>query len=409
MRFSLNRPMIRLTFLRRPCGRMLEHRAGRRQRLLALPALVVTLAALLSPGSAPASRQLLIGLFDDASTYGAPKTTFPLLERLHVQVVRLTLTWGGHFGVANDRPAHPGDPADPAYHWDRYDQAVEDATRAGIQVLFTIVGTPDWANGRQGPRVAPTSSLPLRQFAAAAALRYSGTYLDTASGRILPRVSLWLAWNEPNNSVFLRPQFVRAGARWTFAAAAAYARICNAVYRGVHTVGGPERVACGATAPRGYNDPNASRQSTAPIAFIRAAKNAGLRTFDAWAHHPYYSFPREKPTTRLRDPHGVGFGDLDRLTSVVTQLYGPRPLWITEYGYQTNPPDKFYGVSWKAQAAYLRQAYAIARANPRIALMTWFLLRDSAALSEWQSGLMTIDGRKKPAFATFEGLRASGT
>jgi hypothetical protein len=349
---------------------------------------------------------MLVGLFDYASTFGAPKTTFPLLQRLHVQVVRLTLTWGGRDGVANDRPAHPNDPADPPYHWGRYDEAVQEATRAGIQVLFTIVGTPDWANGGQGPRVAPTSPVPLRQFAAAAALRYSGTFLDTASGRILPRVSLWLAWNEPNNSVFLRPQFVQSNGRWQFAAAASYARICNAIYTGVHSVGGPERVACGATAPRGYNDPHAARPSTAPVAFIRAAKGAGLRTFDAWAHHPYYSFPRETPTTRLTDPHGVGFADLDRLEGVVTQLYGSKPLWITEYGYQTNPPDTFYGVSWKAQAAFLREAYTIAKANPRIDLLTWFLLKDNRSLAGWQSGLMTTNGRKKPAFAAYELLHS---
>jgi hypothetical protein len=383
-------------------------RRARMRRLVARLALSVVFVALLSPGSATASRSMLVGLFDDASTYGAPTSTFPLLQRLHVQVVRLTLTWGGHDGVANERPAHPNDPADPSYRWGRFDRAVEEATRVGLQVLFTIVGTPDWANGHRGPRVAPTSPLPLRQFASAAALRYSGTFLDTASGRILPRVSLWLAWNEPNNSVFLRPQLVWAKGRWRFAAAAAYARICNAIYTGVHAVSGPEHVACGATAPRGYNDPHAQRPSTAPIAFIRAAKNAGLRTFDAWAHHPYYSFPREAPTTRLRDPHGVGFGDLDRLTGVVTQLYGSKPLWITEYGYQTNPPDTFFGVSWDTQAAYLRQAYRLARANPRIDLLTWFLLRDSRLLSEWQSGLMTATGRKKPAFAAYEGLRGGG-
>ena len=387
---------------------MLEHcLVGARPRSWTW-ALVSLLAfvALATPGSAPASKQMLVGLFDDASTYGAPATTFPLLERLHVEVVRLTLTWGGREGVANERPAHPNDPADPAYRWARYDQVVEEASRAGIQVLFTIIGTPNWANGGQGPRVAPISPVPLRQFAYAAALRYSGTFLDAPSGKILPRVSLWLAWNEPNNSVFLQPQFVQVNGRWQFAAAAAYARICNAVYSGVHAAGGPERVACGATAPRGYNDPHAARPSTAPIAFLRAAKAAGLRRFDAWAHHPYYSFPHESPTTRLSDPHGVGFADLDRLIGVLTQLYGSKPLWITEYGYQTNPPDTFYGVSWKQQAAYLREAYAIARANPRIDLLTWFLLEDSPSLQQWQSGLMTTSGRKKPAFAAFEGLRA---
>jgi hypothetical protein len=109
---------------------------------------VVFLVSLGSPGSAPASKQLLVGLFDDASTFGAPATTFPILERLHVQVVRLTLTWGGRDGVANGRPTHPNDPADPAYRWERYDQAVQAASRAGISGLFTI-GTPNWANRRQ--------------------------------------------------------------------------------------------------------------------------------------------------------------------------------------------------------------------------------------------------------------------
>jgi Glycosyl hydrolase catalytic core len=379
---------------------------ARPRRLLGWVVVAAAAVVLASSPPAPAAKQMMLGLFDDAATYGSPATTFPLLDTLHVQFVRMTLTWGGPDGVANVRPTHPNDPADPAYHWTRYDQAVEQAERAGIKVLFTILGAPAWANGGQAPQVAPTSALALRQFAYAAALRYSGTYLDRASGRILPRVGLWLAWNEPNNSVFLRPQFEKVDGKWRFAAAAAYARICNAVYSGVHAVGGPERVACGATAPRGYNDPNAARQSTAPIAFLRAAKNSGLRTFDAWAHHPYYSFPRETPTTRLSDPHGVGFGDLDRLIGVLTQIYGQKPLWITEYGYQTNPPDTFYGVSLDDQATYLRQAYDIAASNPRIDLFTWFLLRDSAALAGWQSGLITAAGQKKPAFAAFEALGA---
>src|SRR5205085_11637437 len=162
---------------------------------------------------------------------------------------------------------------------------------------------------------------------------------------ILPRVSLWLAWNEPNNSVFLTPQFVRTNGRWQFAAATAYARICNAVYTGVHAIGGPERVACGATAPRGYNDPHAARPSTAPIAFLRAAKGSGLRTFDAWAHHPYYGAPADTPTTRNVGPTAIELGNIDKLIRELTSLYGKKPLWITEYEYQTRPPDSFFGVS----------------------------------------------------------------
>jgi hypothetical protein len=374
-------------------------------KLRPLAALLVVVSALVMSTSASASRSMLLGIFDDAVTLDPNTNGFPLLSSLHAQVVRMTLTWGGPGGVANKQPAHPADPSDPAYDWARYDQAVERANDVGIQLLLTIVGTPAWANGGKAPQVAPTSTGALRAFAYAAALRYSGTYLDSASGHVLPRVGLWLAWNEPNNPVFLQPQFERAGGKWQMAAPAAYARICNAVYGGVHAAGGPEQVACGATAPRGNNDPSSSRPSISPLAFLRSAKQNGLRTFDAWADHPYYGNPSDTPTTRNLGS-AIELGNIDTLISTVTGLYGNKPIWITEYGYQTNPPDTFFGVSWSKQAAYLRQAYEIAKANPRIELFTWFLLKDSPSLAGWQSGLMTVDGRKKPSFAAFANLRA---
>ena len=188
------------------------------------------------------------------------------------------------------------------------------------------------------------------------------------------------------------------------ASPAAYAHICDAVYAGVHAAGGPEQVACGATAPRGSNNPTGTRPSIAPLAFMRAAKRMGLRHFDAWAHHPYYGSPHETPTTRKIGPHAIGLGNINLLISQLTRLYGPKPVWLTEYGYQTNPPDKLFGVSWQKQADYLRQAYEIAKANPRIELLIWFLLRDSPSPDSWQSGLLTAAGRPKPAFAVFREL-----
>jgi len=362
---------------------------------------------LVMPSSASPSNGMLLGLFDDSVTLDPVADNFPLLSSLHVQVVRVTLSWGGPGGVANKRPANPADPADPAYDWSRYDQVVERANDAGIQLLFTIVGTPAWANGGKPPQYAPVSASTLRAFATAAAASYSGTFLDTATGTLLPRVGLWLAWNEPTNPVFLQPQFTKANGRWVMTSAVAYARICNAVYSGVHAAGGPEQVACGATAPRGTNSPTSSRPSVSPLAFLRAAKKSGLRTFDAWAHHPYYGAPFDSPTTRAVGPGAVELGHIDSLIAELTALYGRKPLWITEYGYQTKPPDPLFGVSWDKQAVYLREAYEIARANPRIDLFTWFLLRDSPSAGGWQSGLITADGRHKPAFAVFAGLRGN--
>ena len=274
-------------------------------------------------------------------------------------------------------------------------------------MLLTVLGTPAWANGGKGAQKAPMSAVDLRRFAYAAARRYSGTFLDVASGRVLPRVGLWLAWNEPNNPVFLQPQYTRVNRKWRMASPAAYAHICEAVYAGVHAAGGPEQVACGGTAPRGSNDPTGTRPSIAPLAFMRAAKRMGLRHFDAWAHHPVL----RQPARDADDPEDRAARDRARQHQPADlpadPTLRPKPVWLTEYGYQTNPPDKLFGVSWQKQADYLRQAYEIAKANPRIELLIWFLLRDSPSLDSWQSGLMTVDGRKKPAFAAFARLLRS--
>ncbi len=173
-----------------------------------------------------------------------------------------------------------------------------------------------------------------------------------------------------------------------------YARICAAIYGGVHATGiASEKVGCGATAPRGNNDPSSSRPSVSPLAFLRAVKTAGLRRFDAWADHPY-------PGSRFDTPAAT-LGSVGVLQAELKRLYGPTRLWITEYGFQTNPPDTLLGVSWAAQAAYLTQAVAIARKNPGIDMLVWFLLKDDPVLAGWQSGLETATGKQKPSFAAF--------
>ena len=68
----------------------------------------------------------------------------------------MTLYWGGKLGVARRRrPAHPSNPADPAYDWATYDSIVEQLAASGIQVVFSIYGTPAWANDDKGQNVAP--------------------------------------------------------------------------------------------------------------------------------------------------------------------------------------------------------------------------------------------------------------
>jgi hypothetical protein len=367
-----------------------------------------------------ASSRLQLGLFDDPSVLGRPDQTFPLLKQLRVQLIRVTMHWGGSLGVAGDsRPQNPTDPADPSYDWFVYDRAVRDADRSGIKVVFSIVDTPHWANKDRGLTRIPTKTSDLRNFAYAAARRYSGTYVpddgDPATqDEQLPAVRYWLAWNEPNNPVFLAPQYVRRKGRWVAQSPIDYAKICSSIFTGVHltTLAG-EKVACGVTAPRGNNSPKSIRPSVGPISFLRGLKKAGLKRFDVYAHHPYYGKPSETPASKPTSNRGkrgliappVVLGNIGDLIKDLTRLYGPKRLWITEYGYQTRPPDRAFGVTWAKQALYLKQAVRIARRNARIDMMLWFLLRDEPRLGGWQSGLMTAAMVRKPAFAAFRTAR----
>jgi hypothetical protein len=371
-------------------------------RALVVASLCAAAVLAASPG-ANASPKLQIGLVDTTETLnGNPGRVFPVLKQLGVQVLRVNLSWGGRLGVATNRPGDPTNPADPAYDWSVYDRAVNYAAQYGIRILFTIDFTPRWANGGAGENVAPRDANDLRDFAHAAATRYSGTY-PGADGRALPPVRMWTAWNEPNNPVFLSPQFTRVGRRWVIQSARDYARICTAVYDGVHSTElRSERVACGATAPRGNNSPLGARPSVSPIAFVRALKAAGLDRFDAYDHHPYGrgEAPGAPPAGRSQ----ISLANIDDLTDEVARLWGPKRLWIGEYGYETNPPDNSFGVSPKLQAEYVTQAFGLARANPNVDLMIWFLLRDERKPAGWQSGFLTATGRPKPAFAAFQRL-----
>ena len=79
-------------------------------------------------------------------------------------------------------------------------------------------------------------------------------------------------------------------------------------------------------------------------------------------------------------------GNLDMLIEAVDEALGPQAPLADRVRYQTNPPDKTFGVSFSKQALYLKQAYAIARKNPRVDMMLWFQLKDEPGIGGWQSG-----------------------
>ena len=164
---------------------------------------------------------------------------------------------------------------------------------------------------------------------------------------------------------------MRSGKTWTIQSGRDYAKMCNAIVQGIKSVQRTSKVACGATAPRGNNNPNSSRPSVSPLPFLRAMKAGGAKGFDAYAHHPYNGSAAETPLTppplgaRGQPSTAVTLGNIDTLVAELDRLYGTRMrLWITEYGYQTNPPDRTVGVTWSKQAEYLTQAVSVRAKAP---------------------------------------------
>ena len=372
--------------------------------------------------TAQQSRHLIVGINDEAfALYGDPSSAFATLKTLKAQAIRVNLYWGGtKWAVAKSKPSDATDPGDPKYDWAIYDRLVRYATQYNIKVVFSILFTPGWANGGKARTVPPRNAKDLQKFASAAAQRYSGLWTpptwqqdptNTATALPLPKVSMWTAWNEPNNPIWLTPQYKRVGKTWRVESAYQYAKICNAIYNGVHDkLLGPlpgEKVACGVTGPKGNDAPATTRASVDPLTFLTQAHRFGMKRFDVYAHHPYAVIgAKESPTyvPKGRFARRIQMGNIGLLLKTISKYYGGKHLWITEYGYQTNPPDKTFGVSYAKQAAYMKQSYAIARKNRRIDMMLWFLVRDEPSLGGWQSGLQTATGKAKPAWNTFKSL-----
>jgi hypothetical protein len=107
-----------------------------------------------------------------------------------------------------------------------------------------------------------------------------------------------------------------------------------------------------------------------------------------------------KPTQKVRWPN-VALSSLPRFEASLDVWFKRRgiPIWITEYGHETRPAEPA-GVTLAQQAAYVRQAMTILRADARVQMFIWFIWQDSKT-SLWQSGMLTLSGQRKPALPRY--------
>ncbi|MHB8656480.1 MAG: hypothetical protein ACYC91_00780 [Solirubrobacteraceae bacterium] len=402
--------------------------------------------------------------------------TLEQIRELGVETVKVSVVWTlvapnaasprkPNFDATNP-DAYPRDA------WRRYDLIVREAQQLGLGVYFQLTApAPRWAvAGGPAPQGHPWSHRPnaelYGEFVRAVAQRYDGSFVDAASdpapppspvlglnlptplgppassgndAQPLPRVSWWGIWNEPNEGAWLNPQYrlARGGRRIP---------IAPALYRGLVDAGYGALVATGHQGDTILIGETASGGITRPFPFIRAlycvdSGNRPLRGraaaevscpasgnprsfavahpglfLGAYAHHPY-SFD-QAPSRPMPDPALVTLANLvsfERLLDRVYRTYGhpDQPgMYLTEFGYKTNPPNPFVRTSLPQQAEYLNQAEYLAYRNPRVRSLAQFLLLDDrpragqpvGTLRYWstyQTGLLYANGTAKPSFDAF--------
>jgi hypothetical protein len=323
------------------------------------PVIAALAVAAVAASGATAAPKVVYGIQDDAWIAYGPGTVDDRVATLHglgLGVVRVTVRWDGV------------EQTEGTFDWTRPDAVLEPLQAAGIEVVVTLYGTPGWANGGRAPNVAPLRGADFARFAGAAAEQY-------------PAVHRWTIWNEPNQR------------RWLSTASPVQyvTKLLNPGYAAIHAASLSSRVAGGVTAPRGGTG------GLSPVAFIRGMGRLKPH-LDAYAHHPYALVPGETPWSGGCDHcDTITISTIGRLVTETRKAFGPVRLWLTELGYQSNPPDRTLGVPPAVQASYIAAAAYVAWATPRVDLLIQYLYRDEPGVDHWQSGLETASGRAKPA------------
>jgi hypothetical protein len=360
----------------------------RRTTRLVLPLVAVLAlaagAAVVTPAGLAAER-MWIGFHDDPSFRWVSdrESRIRSASSQGATVMRLLVQWNQ---TATRRPARASDPFDPAYNFDDLDDTIRTAQKADMEVILTLSGTPRWANGGRNPNVMPKRVADFSAFAQAIASRYSGRFEG------YPFVRFWSVWNEPNLQLFLSPQF---DGRGRSVAPRNYATLYAAAHRGIKAGNRRALVAAGETSARGSDKPTGLRPIHSPGRFAELVAKANPRLkFDAWSHHPYPFTPNLGPSQKVRWPN-VTLGSLAVLEENLKRWFKRQtvPIWVTEYGHETKPPDSV-GISYAKQAAYIRQSIAIAKTYPFVTMFIWFVYQDDQG-QPWDSGVYDRAGAPK--------------
>ena len=378
---------------------------------------------------APAIPRVATIVQDDAELlHRSPQqiaATIDDMRDLGVDWVRVTAGWSviAPTPGAGRRPDF--DATDPGAYpdgvWSQLDRVMALSRARGLRVAIDIAfWAPRWAVERRGRRSdRERDSIVNADFA----------NFSEAVARRYPQAVAFTVWNEPNHNAFLLPQWEQSGGEWRPASPHRYRAMLRAAVPRIEAAAPDALVLIGATSSVGLDRADEADDRMAPLTFLRELacvderlaplRRPECRSFaplpgDGWSHHPYSL--DLAPWTVDPQASNVRMGDLPRLTALLARLHeagrtrAALDLYLTESGYQTNPPDPTRQVSLADQARWLPEGERIARAQPTVRGVAQFLVRDlperpgADARSRWrdyQSGLRFVDGSPKPAHGAF--------
>lgn len=380
------------------------------RRLVAVAAAFASLAVVPSAVSGGNSG-FFIGFSDDLPKQVGADAVTPATQ-LGASAFRFTLQWS------------PGVTQLSASDASALDNAVSAA--AGSRIVLAVYGASGDA--------APTDATGRDQYC---------TYVKSALTRY-PSVRDVVIWNEPNKSLFWKPQLNADGSA---AAPAAYEALLAQCYDALHAAFPTVNVIGLAVSSTGNDDAG----SQSPGNFIRKVGDAyrasgrTARILDTVSFHPYPSKPSERPWAQHIGSKVIGEGDWNKLMYNLWLAFNgtgqPIPgggvsIWYLEDGFQSQIPAakaSLYSGSenvaalpeWTGgepdapapsatspapdQGTQVLDSVRLAACQPNVGAYFNFLLADEPILTGWQSGPLYVDRTPKASYPAFQQAFAAAT
>ncbi|MBV9545256.1 MAG: cellulase family glycosylhydrolase [Chloroflexi bacterium] len=290
------------------------------------------------------------------------------------------------------------------FDWSQLDAIVSTGNQNGLKVMLSVQHAPTFYRGSTGGLIPSDPST-------------FGTFMRALAGRYAGKVQAYEIWNEQNLAREMGPGNVDPFN---------YLPLLQAGYTNVKAADPNALVLLGAPSPTGANIPGQSIDDLSYLQQLYALRGGQVTAYyDALSAHPsgFSNPPDCTPATPQCSLSG-GFNNDDSFFAftrisqyhdlMVQQGEGAKKIWLTEFGYCSNPtPPPGYeycsSIDAQSQANFLVQAFQMARGLDYVAgMMQWNLNMQLAVQQsdeKWGFGIVREDWTPRPAYSALVNMQ----